>query len=306
MAVLMGALCSGRKQGYTAGLLDAALGAATEVAGVEVERIAIQDYAFSPCRSCFECIRRDDHACVMPDDMGRQGSGALCAKIASANALVIADPVHNWGPSATCHLLIERLYPFLWSGALSGMPFGSISCASNQGMHRLARANICKWALGFGMRYIGGIAAHCAAYAEAQDEARGLGRRLAEAALVDERDGRRALTDEERFLGTLDTPWPLFEAYVDNLTSGTGRWEQSLMQRGLAEGTFSRPGARELLERSLTSFRWALALRERGDVEGAMKALVEASAAWTHATWKEFLEENVIKAEQPSSYRPLD
>jgi hypothetical protein len=33
---------------------------------------------------------------------------------------------------------------------------------------------------------------------------------------------------------------------------------------------------------------------------------VEASAAWTHATWKEFLEEGVIKAKQPEAYRPLE
>ena len=54
----------------------------------------------------------------------------LHARLAAASALLIADPVHNWGPSALCHLFIERSYPFLWSGKLSGMPFASISCAS--------------------------------------------------------------------------------------------------------------------------------------------------------------------------------
>jgi len=305
MATLIGVLCSGRRHGYTAGLLDAALESAAEVEGVQVDRVALHDYTFGPCKSCFECIRREDHVCILKDDMGHEGQGVLFGKVAAANALLIADPVHNWGPTATCHLLIERLYPFLWSGALGGLPFAGISCASNQGMHRLARANLCKWAFGYGMRYVGGVAAHCAYYEEACNETRRLGRELAQAALADERDGRRPLTDLDRFLSYVGSPWVAFEPYLDNLTSGTGEWDQSLMYRGLSQGTFQRPEARELLEQSLTDLRRALTLRRLGDLEGATRALVEASAAWTHATWKEFLEEDVIKAKQPEAYRPL-
>jgi multimeric flavodoxin WrbA len=305
VARLLGALCSGRRHGYTAGLLDAALGAASEVEGVEVERLSIQDYTFGPCKSCFECIRRDDHVCILDDDMGRDGEGELFAKVGAANGLIIADPVHNWGPTATCHLLIERLYPFLWSGELRGMPFAGISCASNQGMQRLATANICKWAFGLGLQYIQGLPAHCAYYEEAQNHARRIGRQVAEAALADERDGRKAPDDIERFEAYSDTPWRPLEPYVDNLTSGTGEWEQSLMQRGLSQGTFKRPEARELLEQSLARFRQVIALQRQGDLKGATEALVESTAAWAEATWKEFLEEDVIRAPKPSAYRPL-
>jgi len=305
MARLLGLLCSGRRHGYTAGLLDAALDGARAVEGVEVERLAAQDYRFGPCTSCFACIRRDDHVCVLDDDMGREGAGELFARIASAHALLIADPVHNWGPSATSHLLIERLYPFLWSGRLNGLPFASLSCASNQGMHRLAAANLCKWAFGVGLRHLQGLAAHCAYYDEARDEAHRLGANLAEAALQDARDGRRPLDDLERFLAYMDSPWTALEPYVDNLTSGTGQWEQSLMHRALVRGTFKRPEARALLEQALAQFRRVIALQRLGDAQGATQALVEASAAWTHATWKEFLEEGVIGARQPEAYRPL-
>jgi multimeric flavodoxin WrbA len=305
VARLLGLLCSGRRRGYTAGLLDAALEAASGVEDVEIERVAVQDYAFGPCKSCFECIRRDDHVCILDDDMGRDGEGELFAKVGAANGLIIADPVHNWGPSATCHLLIERFYPFLWSAGLRGLPFASISCASNQGMQRLATANLCKWAFGYGMQYIRGLAAHCAYYDEALNEARRLGRKLAEAAVRDEQDGRKPTDDLARFESYADTPWVAFEPYIDNLTSGTGQWEQSLMQRGLSQGAFKRPEARELLEESLAKFRQVIALRRQGDVRNATRALVEASAAWTHATWKEFLEEDVIKARQPGTYRPL-
>ncbi|MBM3475250.1 MAG: flavodoxin family protein [Armatimonadetes bacterium] len=305
MALLLGLLTSGRRSGYTAGLLDAALGSASEVEGLTVERVAVQSFRFGPCTSCFACIRREEHVCVLDDDMGREGAGELFAKVASANALLIVDPVHNWGPSATCHLLIERLYPFLWSGQLSGMPFASISCASNQGMHRLATQNLCKWAFGLGMRYVRGLAAHCAAYAEAQNEARRIGTLLAEAALSDAREGRCPMTDSERFLSYAESPWVAFEPYLDNLTSGTGEWEQSLVQRGLSQGTFKRPEARELLEQALEKLKRVVALKRLGNLEGATQALVEASAAWTHATWKEFLEEEVIGAPQPEAYRPL-
>jgi multimeric flavodoxin WrbA len=305
MALLLGLLTSGRRHGYTAGLLDAALESAREVEGLTVERVAVQGFRFGPCTSCFTCIRREEHVCVLDDDMGREGTGELFGKIASANALLIADPVHNWGPSATCHLLIERLYPFVWSGHLGGMPFASLSCASNQGMHRLAMQNLCKWAFGIGMRYVRGLATHCATYAEAKNEARRIGTLIAEAALADAREGRRPMSDAERFLSYADSPWVAFEPYLDNLTSGTGEWEQSLIQRGLSQGTFKRPEARELLEQALGKLRRVVALKRLGNLEAATQALVEASAAWTHATWKEFLEEEVIGAPQPEAYRPL-
>jgi len=58
-------------------------------------------------------------------------------------------------------------------------------------------------------------------------------------------------------------------------------------------------------QQALPKLRRALALRRLGDLEAATQALVEASAAWTHATWKEFLEQGVIGAKQPDAYRPL-
>ena len=71
MALLLGLLTSGRRHGYTAGLLDAALESAREVEGLTVERVAVQGFRFGPCTSCFTCIRREEHVCVLDDDMGR-------------------------------------------------------------------------------------------------------------------------------------------------------------------------------------------------------------------------------------------
>lgn len=305
MAKVIACLCSGRRSGYTATLLEAALEGMAACDGVEAERVDLHDYAFGPCRSCFACIRSLDHACVQDDAFGRGGKGELSARLATANGLLIADPVHNWGPSATCHLFIERCYPFLWSGKLSGMPFASISCAGNQGMHRLARANICKWVFGFGMRYVGGLAAHTAYFERARGEARELGERLGAAAVQDATEGRRPMTDEERFLAYMDSPWAALNPYLENLTHGTMRYEGSIIAEALKAGTFTKPEAAKLLSEAAKLLREALAARARGDLEEANRVLVEASARWTHATWKQFLEDDVIGTAQPGAYRPL-
>ncbi len=42
----------------------------------------------------------------------------------------------------------------------------------------------------------------------------------------------------------------------------------------------------------------------RDDVE-ALHNLIEASARWTHATYKEFGEQSVTRAAIPATYRPL-
>ncbi len=160
MAYVLALLASGRTKGFTASVLQAAINGAESVSDVEVELVHLHKYKFGPCTSCFNCIRDEKHNCTLPDAMG--GKGELMAKVKRANGWIIADPVHCWGTSAQCHLFIERCYPFIWSGDLEGMPFASISCASNQGMQRLANANLCKWAFTFGLRYIGGLPVHTA------------------------------------------------------------------------------------------------------------------------------------------------
>ncbi|MCC7261372.1 MAG: flavodoxin family protein [Candidatus Latescibacteria bacterium] len=120
MAYVLALLASGRKKGFTATLLQAAAAGAASVEGVEVEVVHLHQYRFGPCKSCFNCIRDPEHQCGQHDAMG--GAGELMAKVRRAKGWILADPVHFWGPSAQAHLFIERCYPFLWSGALQGMP----------------------------------------------------------------------------------------------------------------------------------------------------------------------------------------
>jgi multimeric flavodoxin WrbA len=304
MATVLIALCSGRKHGYTAGLWQRAVDGAAAVEGTVVDAVHLHDYRFGPCTSCFACIRQRGSGCVLEDDFGHKGEGALCRKVAGADAVMLVDAVHNWGPSATGHLFIERLYPLLWEGTRRGLPFASISCASNQGMHHLARENYCKWAGGLGLRYIGGLAVHTTLYEEALNDARGLGSMLAKAAASYDRQSRSDWSDVELYRHHVGQPWGLVGPYLHNLTGGTMDADRSLIVRGIE--TFRQPDAVELLKQALPELRQALRAHAAGDLDEAIRHLVAAGSRWTHATWKEFLEDEVIGAAIPETYRPME
>ena len=301
MAHVLALLMSGRTKGFTASLLQQAVKGAEGVDGVEVEFVHLHRHKFGPCQSCFNCIRSESHECVQKDAMG--GKGELMAKVRRANAWIIADPVHMWGPSAQCHLFIERCYPLVWSGLLSGMPFMSMSCASNQGMHRLANATICKWAFCYGMRHIGGMAVHTSYIERARRQAEQLGRKLGEAAKTDAK-GRQPLPEQQRYLDYLNKPWSALEPYLDNLSNGNMAYDGSLIAEGLA--SFKHPEAIEMLERAKKHFEQALAHYQQDQKESACDELVRAGTLWTHATWKEFVEEQVVGTSAPKAYRPLE
>ena len=301
MATVLALLASGRSNGFTASVLDAAVRGAQSVEGIHVRRVHLHNHHFGPCTSCFHCIRDERHECTLRDAMG--AGGELMAEVKGANGWIFADPVHFWGPSAQCHLFIERCYPFVWSGQLEGMPFASISCASNQGMQRLANQELCKWAFTLGLRYVGGLPVHTAYIEQARREAKELGRRLGQAAVVDAQ-GRCKYPDQERYVDYLDAPWPPLEPYLDNLTHGTMAHERSLIAQGL--DTFSQQEAIELLQEAQEQLDSALALYREGRHPDACRPLVRASALWTHATWREFLQDDVIRADVPAAYRPIE
>jgi len=304
LATVLIALCSGRKHGYTAGLWQRAVDGAAAVEGVAVDAVHLHDYQFGPCTSCFRCIRHRGSGCVLEDDFGHKGEGELYRKVSGADAVMLVDAVHNWGPSAIAHLFIERLYPFLWQGTVRGLPFASISCATNQGMHHLARENYCKWAGGLGLRYIGGLATHTTFYEEALSKAQALGSALAEAAVCYASEGRGEWSDIDLYRHYLDQPWVFVEPYLHNLTRGSMDADRSLVAQGIK--TFRQPDAIKLLQEALPELRQALQAHAAGKPEEAIPHLVAASSRWTHATWKEFLENEVIGAPVPESYRPVE
>ena len=134
-------------------------------------------------------------------------------------------------------------------------------------------------------------------------EAQQLGRRLAEAALIDD-EGREEYSEEERYVDYVDHPFSVVEPCLDNLTNGTMEYDTSLIAEGLEN--FERSEAVALLQQAREPFERALKLYQDGKQEAACHELVRASALWTHATWTEFLEQDVIKSGVPEAYRPME
>jgi multimeric flavodoxin WrbA len=305
MAKILLLLTSARKNGFTAGLLKEAATAAEKIPGVTVEILHAFDYKFGPCNSCFSCIRHSEKFCSLDDDMGQNGKGDLFAKLMDINGLIIAQPVHFWGSAAMTHLFIERLYPFLSHNTLHGLPFASISCACNQGMMRLAEAELAKWAFTLKFLHIESLPVHTVYYEKAQRQAHYLGEKIALAALEDEKEGRQHLSDEESWFYYMDKPWNALEPYLDNLTLGTFSWQDSMIEYALSQNTVNNPESRLMLEEARTALIETLNAWNLQDMRTAQKLLLKASALWTHATFLEASPKLGINVNIPQTYRPL-
>lgn len=295
--------CSGRKEGYTASILSRAVEGIKEIKGAEVDIVHVHDHRIQPCISCFECVKNPGNGCILDDAMGKDGD--LWKKTQECNGLIISDPVHMWSSSAGCHEFIERLYPYLWTGGINGLPFVYISCASNQGFHRFSAKEICRRAIPYSLRLIGTLPVHTAYLDKAFKEARKLGNKLAEAAKKDAEEGRQSFKNElEKFKFYQDKISPALELYMENLTNGHNNYEQSVFPS--AEKNFEDEEAKNLLDKSIKMFKEALEAYNSGDIDKAIEKMVKTGDYWTNATWKEYLEKNVVGSEQPKAYRPVE
>jgi len=293
LAKILGIIGGGRRNGYTSFFLKESIQAA-QTDGVETEIIYLPDYAFTPCISCFSCLRNPQHTCVRNDEFGKNGKGEIFQKVTEANAIIIADPVHLSGASAQTHMFFERCYPFLWSGLLNGMPIASISVASNKGMHINARRDICRWSYAFSMKYLMGVALHTA-YGEEKNinAVRELGQIVSKAAKADARDGRISFTVEDCFKLYSSKPWNAFQYNLENLTDGLFTWEDSIIQK--AKEHVKKPDALKLLASAEKALDIAVESYQKKQEEEAAKHLAEARTVWAEATLKEFLEDDIFK-----------
>lgn len=191
------------------------------------------------------------------------------------------------------------------TGELNGIPFASISCASNQGMMREATRNICKWAFQMKMRYIGSLSVHLTYYEEAKKQAYFLGEEIAKEAQNDNAE-RKKMTDKETFYHYSYTPWKLLELYLDNLTLGSGSWQESLPFKAMSEKRFSNSEANDNLRKAVSALRETIFNYDLGEGKEAIEKIVETASYWTSATWKEYLEEKVVGSKKPDSYRSVE
>ena len=96
-------LASGRKRGNTAAALDW-MEEELVAGGHEVERVNLQGARLGGCLGCFKCQASDGFECIQKDD-----GNAIYAKMAAADALVVAKPLYFWGFTAQIKPLIDRL-----------------------------------------------------------------------------------------------------------------------------------------------------------------------------------------------------
>ena len=76
-----------------------------------------------------------------------------------------------------------------------GIPVVTIAVASNTGFQIVANTMLCEWAFSYSMKYIGGLPVHTAYLDDALRKARYQGIKIGEAAVRDEKEGRKAPTD---------------------------------------------------------------------------------------------------------------
>lgn len=301
---VLGILFSARKKGWTSQLLDAVLEGAASVEGTEVEKIYAHEYKYIPCRACSSCIRDPEHHCILDDDFGRKGEGELYKKVRDANGIFVGDPVYLWGTSALLRMFLERMYQFIWSGEINGQPFASVSCAGNSGFQYWATSDIPRQIFNYGSRYLGGIPVHACYFEEGLIKVKELGKKLGNYAIEDAK-GRKRLTDVEKFR-LYRYPWNACESYLMQLSNGTMKSEDSMTRKSLEKDIFKRSDAIELLIKSNKLVEKAFKAWHKGEREDAEKYLSDGSALWTEATWREFLEEKVIRGKKPEAYRSIE
>jgi multimeric flavodoxin WrbA len=111
---ILALLGSPRKGGNTELLVDELL-AAAEANGHKSDKVRLAELSIGPCRDCRACKRREDHSCVVDDDMT-----GLYAELERADVIVFGTPIYWYGPSAQMKPMIDRLRAFSGTEKLRG------------------------------------------------------------------------------------------------------------------------------------------------------------------------------------------
>ncbi|HRZ87556.1 MAG TPA: flavodoxin family protein [bacterium] len=107
-------------------------GARAQGAEVEVVRVAAREFRSAGCTSCRACQKLEAYACVIRDD-----ASAALAKMAKADAIIMATPLYFFSASAQLKTVFDRMFSlYKWDNAagtmqtpLAGKTFGVIASA---------------------------------------------------------------------------------------------------------------------------------------------------------------------------------
>jgi len=195
--LVLGIAGSPRRHGNSERLLQAALDGASE-AGAQTKLLLAADAALRPCLGCNACSLTGD--CVQ-----RDGGSAFYAALDEADALIVSSPVFFATVPATLKVLIDRLQPYWARTYILGRERpvrrpGAILIARSGGDpygYSAAEATIRSALAVLGVDVLGLVVAegvdHPADLDErpdSLDEARTLGRRVAEEAARRATDGQ--------------------------------------------------------------------------------------------------------------------
>jgi multimeric flavodoxin WrbA len=122
---IIGLVGSMRRHGNTEVAVHAILDGAAETTGVETTLIALRDYHIEFCRGCFEVHSKDEHPCVIKDDMA-----GLREALLAADAIVFGSPSYFGGLSGLLRTFLDRTGP-VW-GRLRGKLAGIVALGEDR------------------------------------------------------------------------------------------------------------------------------------------------------------------------------
>jgi hypothetical protein len=154
-----------------------------------------------------------------------------------------------------------------------------------------------RWAYTFNLKYIGGLPVHLIYLEEAKKKAHNLGIKLAEEAILDA-DGRTEISQVDRLLGTHGNPWSNIEPAIDNLTNGTFRYEDSLVEYSLTHGKMTKESTISLMKKAGEELKLILQYYKIGNNEKVAEHLVKLRSYFSPATAEEFLNEEINRYAQ--------
>ncbi len=122
---VIGILCSPRRHGNTAILIQEALEGAREL-GAEVELLNITDKIINFCDGCESCLETGE--CHINDDMQE-----IYIKLIESDGIIIATPVYFWSVSAQAKIFIDRTYALFRQRKLRNKVGGIVVVAARAG-----------------------------------------------------------------------------------------------------------------------------------------------------------------------------
>lgn len=150
---ITGIVTSPRKDGNTEILVREALNAA-QGKGADTELIRTAELDINPCVACDSCLTKG--TCVVEDDMHQ-----IYDTLEKTDGIIFGTPVYFLNVSAQAKIIMDRTYPFLFTGKLKGKVAAALAATRRVGggqvlslmssFFSIHRMNIVGGGIGYGL-----------------------------------------------------------------------------------------------------------------------------------------------------------